>query len=169
MRDSKQCRERWAHYVNPSVRTSKWTIEETQKMFDIISQRGCQWKEVSEQMNGRSYNLIKNRFFASIRKGLRKACKAVNLNKSSKFINEMKPSAISEFFFKEVAFQNPEDVPMPFSSPVPVKDVINYFAGRPHKNIGAQLSKLMHDIVLNCILELQEIKLTYQHPLRGQK
>lgn len=146
------------HYIDPKLKKSMWRAEDDERMFEIIAEKGCHWKSVADDMPGRSYNLIKNRFFANIRKGLRKASKAVHMGKNTKIISEFKPNTLSDFFFKEITFEEGSSERLPFSSPVLVKDFILYFASLPHKKIVDQLTPVMRSMVMKCLQELHAMK-----------
>lgn len=159
---TKQCRERWLHYLNPDLSKAKWTEREDELLFDHTFRIGCQWKQISEQMAGRSYNLVKNRFFAIVRKGLRKACKSAHLGDNTKIIGELKPKTICEFFFMTVPFQKGEAYAFPFESPLRVKDFLLHLSRLKHSEIGSKATALPVNLVENCLEILHKIKLIYQ-------
>ena len=74
---SKQCRERWMHQLNPSLKKEKWTQEDNEKLFKLHEELGNHWKDIARHYPGRSDNSIKNNFFSLIRKSLRNACKII--------------------------------------------------------------------------------------------
>ena len=83
---AKQCRDRWIHSLNPSLRKEDLTKEEGLKLFELHQEHGPKWKLISQQFTGRTDNFLKNQFFSLLRKALRKICKRLNVPKSS--INE---------------------------------------------------------------------------------
>ena len=72
-RSGKQCRERWQNYLDPSVITGPITIEEERLIFTGQRQYGNKWAEIAKLIPGRRDNLIKNHFYSTLRRQLRKA------------------------------------------------------------------------------------------------
>ena len=71
-RTGKQCRERWHNHLDPTTRKREWTAEEDSIILNYQQQFGNQWAEISKFLNGRSDNNIKNHFYATIRRKIRK-------------------------------------------------------------------------------------------------
>ncbi|KAH0787690.1 Myb-like DNA-binding domain containing protein [Histomonas meleagridis] len=61
-RNSRQCRERWANYLNPEIKTGKWTPEEDQLLLEKYNEIGPKWVKITKFMNGRSEIMVKNRY-----------------------------------------------------------------------------------------------------------
>lgn len=66
-RSAKQCRERWLNHLDPKIRRDEWTPEEDQQIFELYKKYGTSWSKLAKEMNGRSENSIKNRFYSTIR------------------------------------------------------------------------------------------------------
>lgn len=79
-RSGKQCRERWFNHLDPSTRKREWTEDEEMIIFNYQQQHGNQWSEIAKFLNGRSDNTIKNHFYATIRRKLRRYNK-INMDK----------------------------------------------------------------------------------------
>lgn len=62
-RTARQCRDRWRRYLDPRLNCSKWTSEDDEKLQELYSIYGSQWKKISEMLGNRSDLSIKNRFF----------------------------------------------------------------------------------------------------------
>jgi myb proto-oncogene protein/myb-related protein len=71
-RSGKQCRERWHNHLNPSVKKTPWTSEEDQTLFKMYQKLGKTWSNIASFLPGRSDNSVKNRFYCTLRKKLRK-------------------------------------------------------------------------------------------------
>jgi myb proto-oncogene protein len=71
-RSGKQCRERWNNHLDPKTRKREWTEDEEKIIFNYQEQYGNQWSEISKFLIGRSDNTIKNHFYATIRRKIRK-------------------------------------------------------------------------------------------------
>lgn len=67
-RSGKQCRERWFNNLNPVVKKGCWTEEEDDLIFKLYMQFGSSWSKIAKNLNGRTENSIKNRFYSTIRK-----------------------------------------------------------------------------------------------------
>ena len=68
---SRQCRDRYKTYLDPSIITSEWTIEEDKKLILLYNEIGPRWKEMTKILNGRSDNSIKNRWNETLSKKVR--------------------------------------------------------------------------------------------------
>lgn len=71
-RTGKQSRERWYNHLSPNVDKKPWTQEEDDLIFELYKAHGKSWKTISDKMPGRTDNSIKNRFYSSLRRKLRK-------------------------------------------------------------------------------------------------
>jgi hypothetical protein len=61
-RNPRQCRERWANYVNPNLVKKGWTHEEDALLIQKYNELGPQWEAISKMFEGRARNNLKNRF-----------------------------------------------------------------------------------------------------------
>jgi hypothetical protein len=62
-RTGKQCRDRWKHHLNPTLKTSDWTIQDDETVFALYKRHGTAWSRIAADC-GRSENSVKNRFYA---------------------------------------------------------------------------------------------------------
>jgi hypothetical protein len=69
-RVGKQCRERWANHLDPTLKKGNWTKEEDEVLMGAQELIGNKWCEISKIMPGRSENAIKNRWNSTMRKNL---------------------------------------------------------------------------------------------------
>ena len=65
-RIGKQCRERWYKHLDPSIRKSKWTIEEDIEIVRLYCEYGSSWSKIAQVLSGRTDNQIKNRFYSNL-------------------------------------------------------------------------------------------------------
>ena len=79
-RSGKQCRERWHNHLDPNTRKREWTEDEEMIIFNYQQQHGNQWSDIAKFLIGRSDNTIKNHFYATIRRKIRKYNK-INVEK----------------------------------------------------------------------------------------
>ena len=71
-RTGKQCRERWQNHLDPNVKKEDFTTEEENKIFELQEQMGNKWSEIANFIEGRTENAVKNCFYSSVRRNLRK-------------------------------------------------------------------------------------------------
>jgi hypothetical protein len=65
---ARQCRERWVHYISPSVSTSPWTAEDDAVIEEKVQKYGRHWKFLEKYLTGRKDNQIKNRYKVILRR-----------------------------------------------------------------------------------------------------
>ncbi|OMJ80282.1 hypothetical protein SteCoe_19484 [Stentor coeruleus] len=87
-RSSKQCRDRWNNHLDPNTRKCNWTIQENEYIFDFQHHYGNRWSELAKYLIGRSENTIKNHFYATVRRKIRKYNRIYD-NKITKKLNEV--------------------------------------------------------------------------------
>ena len=61
-RNSKQCRERWTNFLDPTLRLGPWTKEEDDYLLHLHSRFGNAWKKFASILTGRSAERIRRRF-----------------------------------------------------------------------------------------------------------
>jgi len=60
--------KRWSNKHDPNVKRTKWTQEEDEVIKNLYSQFGADWNKISCFLSGRPPEIIKNRFYGTIRK-----------------------------------------------------------------------------------------------------
>ena len=71
-RSGKQCRERWHNHLDASIDKKPWTQEEDNVIFELHKEFGKSWSKIAEHIPGRTDNSVKNRFYSTLRRNLRK-------------------------------------------------------------------------------------------------
>ncbi|CAI2385149.1 unnamed protein product [Moneuplotes crassus] len=77
----KQIRERWNNHLNPDINKEPISIHEGAKIFKYHNEYGNKWAEIVTQLPGRTDNTIKNYFYATVRRHLRKLNKCLRNRK----------------------------------------------------------------------------------------
>jgi hypothetical protein len=66
-RTAKQCRERWANYLDPSLLKTPFTQTEDEILLALQKEHGNKWSLISRQLPGRTENAVKLRYHALMR------------------------------------------------------------------------------------------------------
>ena len=100
-RSGKQCRERWHNHLNPKIHNGNWLPEEEEIIFKFTKIYGTHWSKIARMLQGRTENAIKNYFYSTVRKNIRRVNKKLILReKINGSIKElMKRSDLSELIF----------------------------------------------------------------------
>lgn len=77
------------------MKKTKWTEEEEFKLFEIHKIYGNKWKEISQELPGRTDNDIKNRFYSTLRRSLRRLNKYLGKKNATSEMREIKPSVLT--------------------------------------------------------------------------
>lgn len=153
----KQCRERWAQHLDPSLSNLKWTQEENMRLLELQQRNGNKWKDIAAHFPRRTDNGIKNQFFSIIRKSLRKAFKASGVNFSTNLINNLKPKILSEFLDNTINAESLGEV-QGNSCSITVRSLIERFTFHKMSEITASLSKTDRLLILEALERLQRMK-----------
>ncbi|EGR28083.1 myb-like DNA-binding domain protein [Ichthyophthirius multifiliis] len=64
-RTGKQCRERWFNNLDPEVKIGFWSPQEDNLIFEGYLKNGSSWSAIAKQIQGRTENSVKNRFYST--------------------------------------------------------------------------------------------------------
>ncbi|KAM3134967.1 hypothetical protein pb186bvf_012967 [Paramecium bursaria] len=67
-RSGKQVRERYLNQLQGSINQSKWTDEEDKLIIKLYKKFGTRWSYISSFLEGRPENMVKNRFYANLKR-----------------------------------------------------------------------------------------------------
>lgn len=68
-RTTRQCRERYINYLAPNVTNGPWTLEEDQRLIQLVNEMGPKWSKIALFFNSRSDVNVKNRYALFVSKG----------------------------------------------------------------------------------------------------
>jgi hypothetical protein len=63
-RTSRQCRDRWKHYVSPEVVTGHWSEADESLLLSKVNEFGPKWSTIAQFFPGRTDIGIKNRYIS---------------------------------------------------------------------------------------------------------
>ena len=69
--------------MDPQINKQDWTIEEERIIFQAHKKYGNKWADISKYLEGRTDNSVKNHFYSTLRKSLRRINKFLGDKNSS--------------------------------------------------------------------------------------
>lgn len=69
---SRQCRERWQNYLNPTLSATEWTCDDDKLLIEKQKELGPRWNTIARFFGDRSGNNVRNRWLMITRKEKKK-------------------------------------------------------------------------------------------------
>jgi hypothetical protein len=91
----------WNDHLNPQINKKNWTPEDTLKLFELQRVFNSKWSLIAPEFNQRSATFLKNTFFLSLRKVLRKLAKSCSRPISSADLKTLQPKILTEFLWSD--------------------------------------------------------------------
>ena len=99
---------RWHNQLAPqSCNRGEWTDEENQTLFSLHDELGNKWAKIAQKLEGRTDNTIKNHFYSTMRRGLRKLNSYIhNVKRKSGPVKEFKAELLNKILIVVDGNQN---------------------------------------------------------------
>ena len=68
-RTGRQCRDRWANYVDPNISTKPWTQQDDNLLLQKYNEIGAHWRVLANCFPSRSINNVRNRVVKLLKQG----------------------------------------------------------------------------------------------------
>ena len=95
-KSGKQIRERWNNHLDPNIIKTPITLKEGIRIFEAHHRHGNKWAEITSLLPGRTDNTVKNYFYATVRRHLRKLNKCLRNSKFCETFNlESKQTSVN--------------------------------------------------------------------------
>ena len=97
---------RWHNQLNPHIQKSPWTQAQESTLFQAHAEIGNRWKDIAERLPGRTDNAVKNHFYSTVRRALRRLDKHYGFRDSTRKMRDLKPAALTHLL--EAARHSPD-------------------------------------------------------------
>lgn len=95
-RSGKQVRDRFLNSLNPLLNKNKFTEEEDKRLLVLYEKYGPTWSKIANNLNNRSGDMVKNRFFSFLRKKIIPITKIMKFKKRVLINGKIKKKELSK-------------------------------------------------------------------------
>lgn len=166
----KQARDHFNYQLREDLKSGAMDDAEKLRLFQEQKQTDRNWKRLVCAFPGRTDNTLKNQFFLLVRKALRKALRAANVNSDGSYIAKFKPGSLLKLLKEEKriedweAFRAVESLEGRMGwirDPVSVREFIEYFAFTRQEDITAAANEPTRRVISDVLSKINSINEEY--------
>ena len=121
-RTTRQCRERYINYLNPSLLNGPWTEDEDKLLVEKVKEMGPKWAQIVKCFKARSDVNIKNRYAMLVTKGKAPALPKTPKHETNYIIPKFEVPSQKQQFIQQQYYPQQQEM---ICQPVPQKSLEN--------------------------------------------